>query len=113
MKLKGILFAGIILLVTGIILRKASQLDLIGLVLIIVGVTMKISYIVIKAKRGEYQPGKELILLVAGLVLFFTGLYLRNSDPSLAAAIYLIVLGITLKLGFIIGFIRNVRSNNN
>ena len=110
MNLKRILFAGIILLTSGIILRKVTPLDIIGLALIITGVILKIIYIVLKIKRGEYRPGKELILLVVGLVIFFTGLYLRNSDQPPIDPVYLIVLGISLKVGFIIGFIRNVRS---
>ena len=111
MKLKGVLFAGIVLLVGGIILRKTTPLETVGLALIIIGVILKTIYIVIKSKRGEYKPGKELILLFAGLSIFFTGLYLRNSDQPPIEPIYLIVLGISLKVGFIIGFIKNVRSN--
>ena len=110
MKSKGLLFTGILLLVVGIILRKTTQLDTIGLVSILTGVLLKTSYIILKIKRGEYKPGKELILLVVGLSIFFTGLYLRKSDPTQMEPIYLMVLGIILKVGFIIGFIRNVRS---
>lgn len=111
MKLKGILFTGIILLVAGIILKKSTQLDILGLSLIIAGAILKTTYIIVKIKSGTYKPGKELFLLVAGLLIFFTGLYLRNVYAPPIKPIYLIVLGISLKISFIIGFILKVRSN--
>lgn len=111
MKLKGLLFIGIILLVLGIIIKKASQMEVLGLVLIITGVTFKTIYIIAKVKSGEYKPGKELLYLVAGLLLFFTGLYLKKIDQNLIKPIYLIVFGLTLKVIFIIKFIIIVRSN--
>ena len=111
MKLKGLLFIGIILLVIGIILKKASQLEVLGLVLIITGVTFKTIYILAKVKSGDYQPGKEMLFLLFGLILFLTGLYLRSVDQALINPIYLIVLGLSLKVIFIIKFILIVRAN--
>lgn len=111
MKLKGLLFIGIILLVLGIILKKASQLEVLGLSLIITGVTFKTIYILAKVKSGDYQPGKEMLFLLVGLILFLTGLYLRRVDQALINPIYLIVLGLSLKVIFIINFIIIVRSN--
>ena len=83
-------------------------LDVLGLILIITGVTIKVIYILAKFKSGEYKPGKELLFLVAGLILFFTGLYLKNIDQNLIVSIYLIVLGLALKVIFI-----KIRSNKN
>src|SRR5210317_689456 len=100
MKLKRILFAGIILLIVGIVLRKTTPMETLGLVSIITGVAMKTFYIVIKIKQGDYKPGKELILLIVGLLLFFTGLRFRTLNQPLVEPIYLIVTGITLKVGF-------------
>ena len=111
MKSKSLLFTGIILLVVGILLKKMTQLDAIGLASIITGVTCKSIYIVIKARTGEYKPGKELVFLAVGLLLFFTGLYLRGVEQNLIKPIYLIVLGITLKITFIIKFIQIIRSS--
>ena len=107
---KALLFTGIILLVIGILLRKMTQLDAFGLSLIIIGVTCKSIYIIKKARHSEYKPGKELIFLVAGLLLFFTGLYLKSIEQNLIKPIYLIVVGITLKIIFIIRFIQIVKS---
>ena len=111
MKSKVLLFIGIILLVVGIILKKITQMDVLGLASIITGVIFKSIYILIKVKSGEYKPGRELIFLVAGLLLFFTGLYLRGINQTLIKPIYLIVFGITLKITFIIRFIQIVQSS--
>ena len=111
MKSKSLLFAGITLLVVGILLKKMTQMDVIGLAAIITGVAFKTIYIVSKVRNGEYKPGTELFILAVGLLLFFTGLYLRGIEQNLIKPIYLIVLGLTLKIIFIIKFIQIIRSN--
>lgn len=113
MQSKSLLFLGIILLVVGILLKKMTQLEVIGLATIITGVACKLIYIVLKAKNWEYKPGTELFILAVGLLLFFTGLYLRSIEQNLIKPIYLIVSGITLKIIFIIKFIQIIRSNKN
>lgn len=111
LKLKTLLFLGIILLIAGILLRKLIHMNVFGLILIITGVALKAIYILAKFKSGDYKPGKELIFLIAGLILFFTGLYLKNMNQTLIKPTYLIVFGLTLKVIFIILFIKVVRSN--
>ncbi len=113
MQSKLLLFLGIILLVVGILLKKMTQLEVIGLAFIITGVTCKLIYIILKARNGEYKPGTELFILVVGLLLFFIGLYMKGVEQNLIKPIYLIVLGITLKIIFIIKFIQIIRSNKN
>lgn len=107
---KTVLFAGIGLLILGILMRKLSAYPTIGLVLILLGVALKTYYIIRAIRSGLYQPGRELWLLLAGLAFFLGGLYLRSknlvSDPT-----YLIVLGLGLKVLFIIRFIQIVRLN--
>lgn len=109
MNSKTLLFTGIILLIIGILLRKMTELEIIGLILIIIGVTLKSSYIVLKARTGEYKPGKELFALGFGLLLFFTGLYLRGGDQNFINPIFLIITGISLKIVFIVRFIQITR----
>jgi uncharacterized membrane protein len=109
-KSKVFLFIGIILLVVGIILINKVEMDMLGLVAIVTGVTIKIIYIFAKVKSGEYKPGKELMLLVIGLLLFLTGLYLQGINQTLIKPIYLITFGIILKILFIIKFIQIVQS---
>ncbi len=113
MNSKILLFIGIVLLIVGIILKKTTQLEALGLILIIIGVTFKIIYIFTKVRSGEYKPGKEFIFLVVGLLFFLTGIYLRNINQTLIKPIYLIVFGITLKIVFIIRFIQIIKSEKN
>ena len=107
--MKRLLLIGIFLLVVGVILKKSTNMDILGLILIITGVTFKAIYILAKVKSGEYKPGKELIFLVAGLLFFFTGLYLQKINQPLIDPIYFIFFGLTLKVIFIIRFIKIVR----
>ena len=109
--MKKILFIGIILLIAGIIIKKVLLLNLLGLILIITGVTCKAFYIITKVKTGEYKPGKEVIFLVVGLSIFFTGIYFQKINYSLIEPIYLIVLGLSLKVIFIILFIKEIKAN--
>lgn len=110
MNSKLLLFSGIVLLAFGIVLRKMTEFEIIGLILIIIGVTSKSTYIVMKARSGEYKPGKELFALALGLTLFFTGLYLRGSEQSFINPVILIVSGICLKIVFIVRFIQITRA---
>ena len=109
MKSKSLLFVGIFLLIFGIFLRKMTSLINVGLILILTGVMCKTVYIIAKAKSGEYKPGKELIFLGVGLFLFLSGLYMRSLEQDLINPSYLIVTGISLKVIFIIGFIKKIR----
>ena len=111
MRSKILLFIGIIFLVTGILLKKIIQVEAFGLILIIIGVTFKFLYIIIKVKSGEYKPGKEILFLTIGLLLFFSGIYLKNTNQTVIKPIYLIISGITLKIIFIIKFIQIIKSN--
>ncbi len=106
---KSLLFIGIILLVVGILTRKLTGLDVLGLLMIITGVLCKTIYIVAKARSGEYQPGKELIFLGVGLLLFLSGLFLRKHDQNISYPIYMIAVGLMLKIVFIVRFIQIVK----
>jgi len=110
---KGLLFTGIFLLVIGILVRKMTSLEVFGLVLIISGVLCKTLYIIAKVKSGEYKPGKELIFLGFGLLLFLSGLYIRSLEQELINPSYLIVAGIFFKIVFIIRFIQLVKAQRN
>jgi hypothetical protein len=107
---KTVLFAGIGLLVAGILVRKLSGYPHPGLILILLGVGLK-TYYIIQAIRSEiYQPGREMWFLFVGLTLFLGGLYLRGKDFFLNPT-YLIILGLGLKIFFIVRFIQIVRVN--
>jgi hypothetical protein len=105
---KSILFAGIILLVAGIVIRKATGFSIAGLIVILLGVGCKTYYIIGAIRSGLYRPGPEIWLLFVGLALFLGGLYLRGSDFFIDP-VYLIGLGLTMKILFVIRFIQLVR----
>ena len=87
---------------------------MIGLLLILLGVGLKTYYIVAAVRSGIYKPGAELWLLFSGLVLFLGGLYLRRSGADAwIDPIYLILIGLTLKVLFVIRFIQIVRRARN
>ena len=104
MKSKWLLFAGIIFLVIGIVLRRISDFSIEGLVLIITGVLLKAFYIIRKIRSGEYIPGFEMGFLFIGLAMFLSGLYLRAHQAPFNPA-FLIAPGLLLKVGFIVIFI--------
>lgn len=107
---KLILFSGIAMLIIGILLRKLSEYPSTGLLMILIGVGLKTYYIIKAIRSGLYQPGKEIWFLFIGLTLFLGGLYLRGKEFVLDST-YLIVLGLGLKVLFIIRFIQIVRLN--
>lgn len=111
MKSKALLFIGIGMLIIGILLRKVFYFEITGLILILTGVLMKTVYIIAKAKSGEYKPGTELIYLFAGLTLFMTGLYLRSIHYDMINPVLMIGTGISLKVLFIVLFIKKTRQN--
>ena len=112
MKQKWILFAGIVLLIVGIIIRKTSGFAIEGLVMIITGVLFKTYYIVSKARSGAYKPGNELWFLIIGLSMFLSGLYIRSNESQINPA-YLIFTGLALKVVFIILFILKTKKSKN
>jgi hypothetical protein len=107
---KTVLFSGIGLLIAGILLRKLSDFQNLGLLVILLGVGLKTYYILRAIRSGLYEPGKELWLLFAGLTFFLGGLYLRGESLVLNPT-YFIVFGLALKILFIIRFIQIVRIN--
>ena len=111
MKSKALLFIGIAMLITGILFRKIFSFEITGLILILTGVLMKTVYIIMKARSGEYMPGSELVFLFTGLGLFLSGLYLRSISFDYINPALMIVTGITLKVIFILLFVKKVRQN--
>ena len=97
------------MLTVGILLKKFSDLTLVPILLMTVGVIFKILYLIGKARSGEYKPGIELAFLFLGLLLFFSGLYVRSHEFAFNAA-YLIGSGITLKILFVVLAISKMRS---
>ncbi|MCK5814880.1 MAG: hypothetical protein KAH07_02945 [Flavobacteriaceae bacterium] len=110
MKSKWILFIGIALLTIGILLKYFADLSFEPVLLIIIGVLLKICYIILKTWNGEYKPSYELLLLLAGILLFATGNYAKTHE-SIFNSTFLIISGILFKIGFIILVIINIKTH--
>jgi hypothetical protein len=108
MKNKWPLFAGIVLLTTGILLAVLTRYEILPKILIYGGVACKVFYAVRQMVKGRYRPGYELGLLTLGLVLFFTGSFLKKSGADFPYQ-SLMVPGILLKISFIVMFIKKTR----
>jgi apolipoprotein N-acyltransferase len=111
LKSKWILITGLVVLLIGILFRISIPENFIGLTLILTGVCLKTMYIIAKAQSGEYRPGFELLYLFFGLILFLSGIYLKNHNPPFKP-LFLIVPGLGLKVLFIILFIRKTKKSN-
>ncbi|MFW5773515.1 MAG: hypothetical protein ACOCWD_02430 [Tangfeifania sp.] len=105
MKNKWPLFAGLTLLAVGIILKIILDNVAFPVFLIVTGILFKVCFVFNKIETKEYQPGYELILLILGLGLFFSGIHLKNPVYFIEPG-YLKIVGILFKIGFIILFIR-------
>ena len=103
MKLKNLIFIGIILLVSGIILRIEGSHPALALTIMLSGVACKLTYVIISIIRKTYRPGKEMLLLYIGMAVFFTGLYFRRH--GLPLGVPLEIMGISMKLTFIYLFV--------
>lgn len=105
---KPILFAGILLLLVGIVVRKVTSFPSLGLIMILLGIGCKTFYIIAAIREGLYRPGPEIWLLFVGLALFLCGLYLRGTDFFINP-VYLIFTGLTMKVLFVLRFIQLIR----
>lgn len=99
------LFVGIALLLTGIVLRVLTDFEPWSLLILLSGVVFKVAYIIAKTVRREYQPGYEVLFLVVGLALFMGGIVLHKQG-LIENPFALKMIGISLKIAFIILFIR-------
>lgn len=108
MKSKVLIYAGILLILSGLAINLLTSYDILSWGLILGGAMCKISYLVIKMTNGSYRPGFELLLLLSGLTIFFLGKYngIRSMEQYND---WFIITGITLKIAFVILFIRKIR----
>ncbi len=102
------LFIGVFLITTGVLIRIFTKHTFDPILIMVTGGLFKIYYIRNKIKNGEYKPGIEVGILIIGLVLFLSGIYLR-SENSLINPLYLIIPGLILKSIFIVLIIRKFR----
>ncbi|MDA3852686.1 MAG: hypothetical protein PF444_00355 [Bacteroidales bacterium] len=104
MKRKYLIIVGVILLVSGIVLKSLGCCGHLPLMMIISGVLCKWTYVILSIVDKTYRPGWEITLLYGGLVVFFTGIYLRHH--GFAVGVPVEIMGISMKLVFVALFIR-------
>jgi hypothetical protein len=111
MKVKGVLYSGILLLLVGLWFRYLTPYTTAGLSLVIVGVILKLSYILRTILKGQYKPQAEIFLLLSGLFLLFLGLW-HKLNVSEVVGYGMITAALVLKLLFLLFFVRKSRLNN-
>lgn len=105
LKSKWKLILGLLLLISGIILKLLSDYDQLAILLIVLGASLKVAHIIGIIISKSYRPGWELLILVLGLSFFFFGLYICQRE-SLAQVF--IITGLVLKTIFVVWFIRKI-----
>ena len=109
-KEKWKLYLGAIIILVALVLRiYFPEVQIIN-PMFFIGGGLKVWFLVGKIKDGGYKPGVELILLLIGLTMFFSGVYGRNHDWSFSAY-WLIIPGALFKLVFVFLFIRKLALN--
>lgn len=101
------LYIGLVLLFIGILLRAFTENAILAIILILLGVSSKVYYLIGRVNKGKYKPGWELLILIIGLFLFFLGIYIK-SNQFLFNPHFLIIPGVFLKVLFIVIFIKKV-----
>ena len=108
MKIKWLIFVGLLSLCAGIVFRQFDVPTWQSLLLIIFGVALKITYISIKIIRKEYKPKAEFAFLIIGLILLYLALY---TSFGLQFKFYFLVPAIVLKLLFVVLFIKKSKGS--
>ncbi len=103
------LFIGVFLITAGVLIRILTKHTFDPILIMATGGLFKMFYIRNKIKNGEYKPGIEIPVLLAGLALFLSGIYLR-SENSLFNPKYLIIPGLILKGIFIFMIIKKFKN---
>lgn len=107
---KILLFGGLFLLTLGIILKVVTEWSAFALALITLGGLLKVSYLTLRIRQGNYKPGYELFLLIIGLLIFFTGIYLRTHSNTINPWFFMGP-GILLKISFVVIFAKRLKAN--
>ena len=107
-KQKWLIFLGLLLLSIGITLRYLTVFDLLSTIFIIIGIVLKLTFIIARMTKNNYRPGVELLVLLLGLGLFFSGIFFNSKGFEIHSIVFKVT-GISLKVLFVVLFI--VKSN--
>lgn len=97
-----------VLLTLGVIVR-CMQADRIWTILFFsIGGSLKLFMILFSLYNKTYKPGKEIFLLLTGLAVFFTGMYLRKI--GFEYALYIMYAGLSMKVVFVFLYSKSKRA---
>jgi len=112
MNIKIPLITGLICIAAGFTAKLLGNNPLWGNMLIAAGILSKLIFLIATLKAKAYKPGIEAVFLLAGLLIFLTGMTLRELTVSDCIGSVLLASGITLKVVFIMLFFRKFKTNN-
>src|SRR5690554_4459034 len=84
---KALFFTGLTLIISGILLKISTPETWISSVLISLGGTAKILFLILTLRKNKMRPGYEMLFLLAGLALVILGAQLRKEPATLAFAL--------------------------
>lgn len=106
---RSILYAGVFFLTAGGAARYSGA----GFApfLFSIGGLCKITYLIILIKSRKYRPGYEVLFLISGLAILYTGILIRHYPVYAGYSPYVITSAIFLKLIFVLFVIKKIRSD--
>ncbi|WP_430817534.1 hypothetical protein [Carboxylicivirga sp. RSCT41] len=104
-KLKYLIMIGGTLILLGIVLKVLSVEGPWAAISFSVGGTLKLLYMIIGVRSGQVKVGAEIALLVIGLGLIFTAVYLRKTDQLMHLYVWFLSIGVLIKALFVTLFI--------
>ncbi|HPJ36182.1 MAG TPA: hypothetical protein PK358_15180 [Spirochaetota bacterium] len=104
---KWILFSGIVLLSGGAAARVTGSAA--APFLFSAGGACKLSYIIMAIKTGRYRPGYEILFLASGLAILACGIISRHYPSVSDYSLPVISFAVSLKVIFVVLFIKKVR----
>lgn len=104
-KLKYLIMIGGMLILVGILLKALSIEGPWAVISFATGGSLKMLYLILGVRSGKVKVGAEIGLLVVGLGLVFTAVYLRKTDQLMSLYVWFLVSGILIKGLFVALFI--------
>lgn len=113
MRKKILLYLGILLLVTGIILKVIIASGVIPHTFIIAGITLKMIYLIRAIVTKEVKLGAEIFLLIIGISMVLIGAHLKTTSNYFMLHPVFITVGVVCKIIFVAVWIKKVYKTNN
>ncbi len=113
MRKKILLYIGILLLVIGIILKFTVASSFVSYSFILVGIALKLIYLIKSVVTKEVKLGGEMFLLIIGISLVLIGTHLKTTSNYFMLHPVLITVGVVCKIIFVAVWIKKAYKTNN